>query len=143
LLGDWLRTTPERFQLTLEDLLELPSEPSILAEGYGLSPELVPPLLTSTRQAVWLVSNEEFKRSTYERRGKGAFADTRDPLRARHNHIGRDLLLAAYIRKRAEDLGLTVVEIDGMRSLEEIICQVEMHFAPFLQDVPRITQGDA
>lgn len=134
LVERWIQTTPERFQLTLEDLQLLPSEPPIVAEGYGFSPELVFPLLSSMRQAVWLVSNEEFKRTTYERRGKNeAFGDTRDPSRARHNHMGRDLLLAEHIRRRAEDLGLTVVEIDDTRPLDEILSVVEEHFAPILR----------
>jgi hypothetical protein len=132
LVERWLRWTPERFLLTLEDLLALPSASPIVAEGYGFSPDLVLPLLASTRQAIWLVSTEEFKRATYERRGKGAFADTRDPPRARHNHIGRDLLLAEHLRRRAGQLGLTVVEVDGTRSLDEIVSLVEAHFEPFL-----------
>jgi hypothetical protein len=132
----WLQTTPERFQLTLEDLSAMPSAPGIVAEGYGFSPALVLPFLSSNRQALWLVSNEEFKRATYERRGKGAFADTRDPSRARRNHIGRDLLLAEHIGTQAEELGLTVVAIDKTRSLENIIALVEAHFEPFLVPGP-------
>lgn len=135
LVERWLQTTPERFRLTLEDLQTMPVEPPIVAEGYGFSPELVLPLLTSPRQAIWLVSPEEFKRAAYERRGKGAFTDTRDPARARHNHITRDLLLAEYIRGQAEELGLTVVEIDGRQTLGEIVALVEAHFAPFLPPV--------
>jgi 2-phosphoglycerate kinase len=129
----WRSTAPERFQLTLEDLLALPSGRPVVAEGYGFTPDLVQPLLTSERQAIWLVSTPAFKRTIYERRGKGAFADTRDPARARHNHIERDLLLAEYVRSRAEALGLTVVSIDGTRSLPEIVGLVEAHFAPLHQ----------
>ncbi len=132
LVKRWQQTTPERFELTLEDLPALPSAPPIVAEGYGFLPDLVMPLLSSTRQAIWLVSNEEFKRLTYERRGKGAFTDTRDPQRARYNHIERDLLLAEHIRQRANSLGLVVIEIDGTRSLDEIVSLLEAHLAPFL-----------
>jgi hypothetical protein len=132
LVERWLRTTPERFRLALDDLLELPSAPPIVAEGYGFTPDLVLPLLASRKQAIWLVSTDEFKRETYERRGKGAFADTRDPQRARHNHIGRDLLLAEHIRRHAELLGLTVVDVDETRSLDNLFSAVEAHFAPFL-----------
>jgi hypothetical protein len=133
LVDGWLKTTPERFQLVLEDLLALPSEPPIVAEGYGLLPDLVLPLLTSTRKAIWLVSNEPFKRAMYDLRGKGTFAGTRDPARARWNHIQRDLLLAGYISGRATELGLAVVEVDGTQSLEQITSLVEDHFVPFLQ----------
>jgi hypothetical protein len=136
LVERWLQTTPERFQLTIEDLLALPSQPPVVAEGYGFLPDLVLPLLASPRQAIWLVSTEKFKRATYDRRGKGAFADTRDPGRARRNHIGRDLLLAEHIRGRAAELGLPVLEIDGTRSLEEVVSLVDAHFDPFLPDAP-------
>jgi hypothetical protein len=132
LVERWIHTIPERFQLTLEDCLALPAAPPIVAEGYGFSPQLVQPLLTSRRQGIWLVSNEEFKRVTYERRGKGVFSDTRDPARARHNHLRRDLLLAEHIRSSAEERGLAVLEIDGTRSLEEMSSLVAAHFEPFL-----------
>ncbi len=142
LVERWLLTTPERFQLTLEDLLALPPAPPILAEGYGFTPDLVSPLLSSTRQAVWLVSTEEFKRATYERRGKGAFADTSDPKLARRNHIGRDLLIAEHITRSAKALGLPVVTIDGTRPLGEVVSTVEAHFAPFLQGGGAATSKD-
>ncbi len=133
MVAEWLTTTPERFQLTLEDLSALASTPPVVAEGYGLLPDLVLPLLGSDRQAIWLVSTDEFKRASYERRGKGRFADTSDPARARRNHIGRDLLLATHVRRRALDLGLTVVDVDGSRGLEETVARVEAHFEPWIR----------
>jgi 2-phosphoglycerate kinase len=132
LVERWQQTNPERFQLVLEDLLALPTTPPIVAEGYGFAPDLVQPLLSSPYQAIWLISTEAFKRATYERRGKGAFTDTRDPERARRNHIGRDLLLAEYLRRRAEERELPFIEVDGTRSLEEIVSLVEAHFMPLL-----------
>ena len=88
------------------------------------------------RQAIWLVSTEEFKRASYQRRQKSAFANTSDPERARRNHMGRDLLLAAHIRRRTEELGLAILEVDGMRLLDEVASLVDAHFAPFLPDIP-------
>ena len=135
LVERWLRTTPERFELTVEDLLSLPSAPPIIAEGYGFTPDLVSPLLSSPRQAIWLISTEAFKLATYERRDKGAFTNTRNPARARYNHIGRDLLLAEYFRERAHQLQVAVVEIDGSRSVDEVVALVEAHFEPYLSQV--------
>lgn len=132
MVARWLLTAPERFDFTIEDLRALPSAPPIVAEGYGFLPELVLPLLSSTRQAIWLVSSEEFKRASYQRRAKGHFADTSDPERARRNHIGRDLRLATYVRQQALDLGLTVIDVDGTRSLEETVSQVDAHFAAYV-----------
>jgi 2-phosphoglycerate kinase len=133
LVERWFRTAPERFQLVLEDLLALPTAPLIVAEGYGFTPELVQPLLSSTRQAIWLISTEEFKRASYARRGKDPGKDTSDPERARYNHLNRDLLLAEHFRRSAKERGLPILEIDGSRSLDEVITYVEAHVAPFLE----------
>jgi hypothetical protein len=135
LVARWHRCAPERFQLVLEDLLALPAAPPVVAEGYGLTPDLVGPLLPSKRHAVWLVSTEAFKRVVYARRGKGG-KDTSDPERARRNHFGRDVLLAEHFRDRAEALGLPVVVIDGTRPLEAIVSLVEAHFGPLLRGAP-------
>ena len=135
LVERWLSWAPERFQLVIEDLLALPVRPRVIADGYSFTPDLVAPLLSSPRQALWLISTEEFKRASYERRGKGAFTDTSDASRARANHIGRDLLLAEQFRDRAEKLGLRVVDVDGSRTLDEITAVVESHFAPLLNRV--------
>ncbi len=128
LVDQWLATTLERFSMVLEDLLALPVDRPILAEGYGFLPALVQPLLPSPGHAIWLVSSEAFKRSSYARRGKGEFEATRDPERARRNHIERDLLLAELHAKQAADRGLTTVVIDGTRLLEDIVDVVEAHF---------------
>jgi hypothetical protein len=39
----------------LDDLLALPPDPPVLAEGFNLPPRLVAPLLCRPRQAVWLL----------------------------------------------------------------------------------------
>jgi hypothetical protein len=133
LTADWLASTPERFSLSLEDLVALPTTPRIVAEGYGFLPELVAPLLSSPEQAIWLVPTEEFKRASYARRDKGAsLADTSDPQRARANHVGRDLLIAEHVRRSAAALGLTTLVIDGRQPLDEVVAAVEAHFAPHL-----------
>src|SRR5688572_12831588 len=106
LFAAWLPSTAERFEFVLDDLRALPPGQITVAEGYGLLPELVASLLSSPRQAIWLVSDERFKRETYARRSdlgeKGVWKTlARDPLRARDNHIGRDLLIASHIRQSA------------------------------------------
>jgi hypothetical protein len=91
----------------------------------------VTPLISSPHKAVRLVPTEEFKRASHERRQKGAFlADRSDPERAVRNHIGRDLLIGAHVRRSALALGQTVVEVDGTRSLGQLIDLVDAHFAP-------------
>ena len=71
-VGTMVRATTaawhERFELVLADLLALPATAPILAEGPGLLPADVAPLLTSSWQAIWLVPTEEFKRATQPKR---------------------------------------------------------------------------
>lgn len=45
----------EAFELIVEDLLALPGNQVILAEGFRLLPRLVAPLLSGARHAVWLI----------------------------------------------------------------------------------------
>ena len=59
----------EGFDLILDDLLALPREPPILAEGLSLLPSLVAPLLTGSNQAVWLVPTPEFRSLAFDLRG--------------------------------------------------------------------------
>jgi hypothetical protein len=52
----WFRG--EGFGLIVEDLLRLPGEPGVLAEGFRLLPCLVQPLLAMADHAVWLWPSE-------------------------------------------------------------------------------------
>lgn len=129
-----LRDFQDRFPLVVEDLLDLPKEPMIVVEGFGLTPELLSPILSSKRQAIWLVPTEDFKRSSMERRNKPSFRDqVSNPERVTKNVFIRDMLLAKQVRMQAQSHGLTVYEIDGSRSVEEMTTLIEQHFEPFLR----------
>jgi shikimate kinase len=124
----------DRFPLVIQDLLALPREPMVIAEGFGLTPELVFPVLSSKRQAIWLVPTEAFKRTSMERRNKPSFRDkVSDPARATGNVFTRDMLLAEHITAQAQARGLTVIIVDGSCSIEEIATCIEQHFEPFLR----------
>jgi len=134
LLQRSLQSFRDRFPLVIEDLLALPGEPLILAEGFGLTPELVFPILAGNHQAIWLVPTEQFKRASMQRRDKPSFRhETSDPDLARQNLFRRDLLLAEYVRKQAPAFGLTVHEVDSTRSVEQVAALVEQHFAAHLR----------
>lgn len=143
LLQRVLRSFQDRHPLVIEDLLTMPGERAIVAEGFGLLPELIAPLLSSEHQAIWLVSTAPFKQASMARRGKPSFgARVRDPVRARHNVFTRDMLLADLINEQAGRLGLPVVKIDGSRTAEQITVAVEHHFRAFLPDPTRCPKGD-
>jgi hypothetical protein len=130
-----LRGFRDRFPLVIEDLLALPREPMIVAEGFGLTPALLFPVLSSVRQAVWLVPTEAFKWASMQRRNKPSFRDeTSDPERATRNLFRRDMMLTERFKAQARSRGLTVYEVDGSRSIAEMAALIDQHFAPFLID---------
>jgi len=130
-----LRSFRDRFPLLIEDLLAFPREKCVVAEGFGLLPEYVAPLVASRSQALWLLPTDEFKRASMTRRGKPSFAArVSDPERARANLYARDMLLAAYIREQVLQYGCTMYAVDGVRSIEETVALVENQFAPFLRN---------
>jgi shikimate kinase len=136
LLQFTLQAFRDRFPLVVEDLLALPREPMVVAEGHGLTPELLCPMLSSKHQAIWLVPTEAFKWASMKRRHKPSFRDqTSDPERATSNVFARDMLLAEHVKAGAQSRGLRVYEVDGSRSAEEVAVLIEQHFKPFLPSV--------
>ena len=122
----------ERFELVIEDLLALPTDRRVIADGFGLLPELVHPVIESPRQAIWLLPTPAFRVVALERRGWTTIEGTNDPARARENRLARDALLTDHIRGRAAALGLVSMDVDGSRALADIGAAVERHFAPHM-----------
>jgi hypothetical protein len=130
-IGFWT----ERFRQVMEDLLALPRNAGMIAEGPGLLPECVFPCLSHRHQAIWLVPTDAFCAAVRQHRhaaGRDGFQQTGDPERAVRQLILRDALLARYVKQRAEALHLPLCEVDGGRSLDEMTRLVEQHFAPLL-----------
>lgn len=129
-----LATQEERFALTVEDLLALPADQGIIAEGFGLRPDLVHPLLTDPRKAIWLVPTPAFRRAALaQRQGLWSLPNqTSDPERALHNRLERDRLLGEHSLAAARERGLSVLLVDGERDLAAMAALVEQAFAPFL-----------
>jgi len=83
LVERWLQTTLERFQPHQEDLPATPSAPPAVMRAMDSHPTWCVPLLTSTRQAIWVDIDGGIQASNLPESGQGSFADTRDPPRAR------------------------------------------------------------
>ena len=117
----WVRRSPEemarnvifswteRFRFVLKDLRAMPSESAVIAEGPGLFPDLVAPHLARQQQAIWLVPTAAFCATMRRRRGSTMPTHTSQPERAWQNLIDRDILLAAYVRQRAEERKLPIL----------------------------------
>ncbi|WP_327032987.1 hypothetical protein [Micromonospora ureilytica] len=142
----WVRTDPtrmaaetlagfaRRFAWVLDDLSALVPGRRLVAEGWGLRPELVAPVVESVRQMVVLVPTAEFRAHQLTRlpRASNALAGVSDPDRANRNRWKRDELVAVDAVAQAEELGVRVVEVDGSLDGEQLTDLVAEHFAAYL-----------
>ncbi len=136
--GRWVNRSPEvmletfhwfqgeGFDLVLEDLLAMPEERPILAEGFRLLPRLVAPLLSRPNQAVWLAPTPEVRRAAFEKRGStwDIPRKTTDPDKALANLLARDGLFTDLVVKEAAALQLRVIEVTDDLTLAEVTKRV-------------------
>jgi hypothetical protein len=128
--AEMLKTFPwfagEGFDLILDDLLALPEEPPILAEGFRLLPRLVAPLLSRPNQAVWLAPTPEFRRIAFDRRGFTwqIPSKTSQPEQALAHLLVRDQLFTDEVIAEATARQLCVIEVDGQQRVEEVARRV-------------------
>lgn len=116
----------EGFDLIVEDLLALPADEIVLAEGFRLLPGRVRPLLTGPRQAAWLLPTPAFRRQALRSRG-GLWTiagRTGNPERALANLLARDAMFTARLAAETAQLGLTAIEVDGGRTEDQLEAEV-------------------
>ena len=108
----WFRG--EGFGLIVEDLLRLPREPGVIAEGFRLLPRLVEPLLTVPGQAVWLVPTPGFRRAAFGSRGSlwEIARKTSHPEQALRNLLERDRMFTERLNEETRRLRLRVINVD-------------------------------
>ncbi len=133
--ADTLAGFPIRFEWALDDLRALVSGRPVIAEGWGLRPELVAPLMDSPRRMVVMVATDEFRqRQTRELTRASAIGHkVSDPARAQRNRLARDRLVAAEAVRSALSLGIGVIEVDGGDSADAVAGIVAGHFMPYFQ----------
>lgn len=132
--ADTLAGFPIRFEWALDDLRALFTPRPIIAEGWGLRPELVAPLVDSPRRMIVMVPTPEFRRHQLETLPRAATVSHKvsDPARAQHNRLARDVLVAEDAVRTARGLGIRVLDIDGTRNAETVTDVVADHFSAFL-----------
>jgi 2-phosphoglycerate kinase len=119
----------ELFSLIVEDLLRLPAEPGVIAEGFRLLPRLVKPLLAEPSHAVWLLPTPEFRRAAFTSRGSlwQIAGETSDPERALRNLLEREQMFTGLLREETKSLELPAIDIDttmGEDDLTERVTEV-------------------
>lgn len=142
----WVNTTPDqmaaqtlegfpvRFEWALDDLRALVSGRPVIAEGWGLRPELVAPIIDSPRRMVVMVATEEFRqRQTRELpRASRIGNQVSDPEVAQRNRLARDRLVADDAVRSAHGLGIRVIAVDGSQDADAVADIVADHFRPYL-----------
>ncbi|MGW2626690.1 hypothetical protein [Micromonospora taraxaci] len=125
---------PRRFEWVLDDLSALVPGRRVVAEGWGLRPELVAPLVESVRQMVVLVPTPGFRAHQITRllRANSAVAGVSDPSLANRHRWERDELVAADAVVQAERLDVRVIRVDGSLDGEGLTDLVAAHFAAYL-----------
>jgi hypothetical protein len=124
----------ERFDWVQDDLRALTTPFPVIAEGWGLRPDLVAPLAGDPGQIVVMVPTAEFRReqaARLPRAGSLSFVVS-DPELAQRNRIERDRLIAESAVRLAGELGIRVIEVDGSRDAEAVADLVADHFAGHL-----------
>lgn len=126
---------PARFEWVLDDLRALVSGRPLIAEGWGLRPELVAPIIDSPRRMIVMVPTEDFRRHQLQALPRaGAFsAEVSDPERAQRNRIARDRLVADDAVRSASAHGMFVIEVDGSVDAEAVADIVAEHFSSYLR----------
>ena len=115
----------ERFPMVLDDLRAMEGEGPIVAEGAGLFPRLVAPLLTDRTRAMWLVATPAFIEHVRRTRGRSVADADRisDRPRVFRNLVARDHLMAEHIHRQANELDLTAIEVNG-EGMEQVLERV-------------------
>jgi hypothetical protein len=142
----WVNTTPEqmaaatlagfpvRFEWALDDLRGLVSGRPVIAEGWGLRPELVAPIIDSPRRMAVMVATEEFRQRQLRDLPRAATLSQQvsDPARGQRNRLARDRIVAEDAASSARRLGIRVIEVDGTHDPNAIAGIVADHFRPYL-----------
>jgi len=117
----------EGFNLIIEDLLGLPHEPRVIAEGFRLLPRLVEPLLSVRDHAVWLLPTPAFRQAVVESRGGSAWGflgRTTDPERALRNLLERDRMFTDALHEETKRLEVPAIEVDVTMSEDDLARRV-------------------
>ncbi|WP_410645712.1 hypothetical protein [Amycolatopsis sp. lyj-346] len=116
----------DRFRGALDDLRALTSPRPVVAEGRGLRPELVAPLVDSPGRMVVLVPTELFRQHQLRHRPDAP------AIPEQRTRLTRDRMLAAHAVRAARDLGIRVIEIDGRLDPAGVTDVVAEHFHAYL-----------
>jgi hypothetical protein len=123
----FVASSRERLELVIEDLLGLPDDAPVIADGPQLLPAFVAPLVQSVEQALFILAQPHTQEQLVRERGTSVRVS--HPDRALENRLRRDELLSERVQREANEHGFTVIEVTHAADTEAAI---EEHFAPLL-----------
>jgi hypothetical protein len=115
-----------RGSMIVDDLRQLPASPLIVSEGSPVSPTLV----ADRSRAVWLIPTLDFQRARLEER------------KLEPGPAALYRCVAAEIERQVREHDMTVLTVDGSRTLPEMVDAVEQHFADALAAGPHAANRD-
>ena len=130
LVQDVIACYREHFTLVLEDIFSHPKRKSLLVEGTALLPAQVASILSRPSHAIWLIPTADFQRAHYSKRDwvRGVLAQCSEPEVAFHNWMERDIRFAQWIEAEAIATHLSLLRVDGNRTIEQNAEAVARHF---------------
>jgi 2-phosphoglycerate kinase len=135
LVQDVIACYREHFTLVLEDIFSLPKRKSLMVEGTPLLPAQVAGVLSRPSHAIWLSPTADFQIAHYSKRDwvRVVLAQCSEPEVAFHNWMERDIRFAQWIEAEASAAHLSILRVDGNRTIEQNAETVARHFQ-FLVD---------
>ena len=120
----------EQFSHIAEDLRAYPHDPPLLVEGAALLPEIVVNLIPAEHYALFLVPTPAFRREQDRQRmwKDEILAPGRDREQAWADRMAQDEEFAHWVAATARHRGLSVLEVDGSRTLAENVARAARHF---------------
>jgi 2-phosphoglycerate kinase len=124
----------EQFEWALDDLRALVSGRPVIAEGWGLRPELVAPIVDSPRRMIVMVPTPEFRRYQLRTLPRAAAISqpVSDPQQAQRNRLARDAIVADDAVRSARAHGIRVLHVDGSVDVSAVAETVAEQFSPYL-----------
>lgn len=111
----------EHFSLVLEDLMALPADLEVLAEGTALLPDLMEPWLQTPGHGVWVAPTPAFQHAHYAARPwiRNILAQCSEPEIAFHNWMERDSRFAQWVVNEARSRHYATLIVDGRQTIVE------------------------
>ena len=121
----------DRGAMVIDDLLDLPRAPLVVAEGSVLPASAASAGLARHSQAVWLLPTRSFQEGTFRERP------------TRPGTVALYRLLAETIGREASEHGVAVLAVDGSRDVDATVAVIEELFADALARGPRARRRGA